>query len=118
VKRRRIGSGRFGFEGTPFTSAEEAWFWTMGALRARQNGFSRGGSGRNAPCTPDDVLRCLERLYRDQRIDAAHAQVLQIWGERQMAPDGGHRGNGERALWREAMERLWPLLQEKGIVGW
>ncbi len=99
-----------------FPSVEEAWFWTMGALRARREGAS-GSSGRcQPPCDPDDVIRCLERLYRAQHIDAAHAQVLQRWGDRQMAPDGGHRGSGERQLWREAMDRLSPLLRAKGIV--
>jgi len=99
-----------------FPSTEEAWFWTMGALRARRDGCSGGSSRRAPPCEPDDVLRCLDRLYRARRIDAAHAQVLQIWGERQMAPENGHRGGGERRLWREAMSHLGPALRAKGIV--
>ncbi len=99
-----------------FGSAEEAWFWTMGALQARRDGCSGGRSSRSYPCEPDDILRCLERLYRSHRIDAAHAQVLQMWGERQMPPEGGHRGSGERQLWREAIEQLAPLLRAKGIV--
>ncbi len=99
-----------------FASVEEAWFWTMGSLRARREGASGGGARRSPPCEPDDVIRCLERLYRGRHIDAAHAQVLQMWGERQMPPESGHRGSGERLLWREAMDRLRPLLRAKGIV--
>jgi hypothetical protein len=103
--------------GTPFASAEEAWFWTASVLRARREGGSGGNGYRKPPCEPDDILRCLDRLYRARLIDAAHAQVLQIWGERQMPPDPGRRGGGERQLWREALERLSPILREKGIVG-
>jgi hypothetical protein len=62
------------------------------------------------------VLRSLDLLYQSRRIDAAHAQVLAIWGERQMPPDGGRHGNGERILWREALDRLAPILKAKGIV--
>jgi hypothetical protein len=99
-----------------FGSADEAWFWTMAALQARRDGGSSGRSWRTPPCEPDDILRCLQRLYHANRIEAAHAQVLQMWGRRQMAPDGGHRGSGERQLWREAMDQLAPMLRAKGIV--
>jgi hypothetical protein len=71
---------------------------------------------RSPPCDPDDVVCCLERLYRARRIDAAHVQVLQIWGERQMPPHGGHRGSGEHQLWREALDLLAPALRVKGII--
>jgi hypothetical protein len=62
------------------------------------------------------VLRCLDRLYQSRRIDAAHAQVLAAWGERQMPPNGGRRETGERQLWREALDRLAPMLRAKGII--
>ncbi len=99
-----------------FASADEAWYWTIAALRARRDGCSSRGGKRPAPCEPDDIVKCLERLYLARRIDASHAQVLQIWGERQMPPDGGSRGSGERQLWREAMALLAPMLRDKGIV--
>ena len=38
------------------------------------------------PCDPDDVVKCLDGLYRQQRITLAHARILRIWGERQIAP--------------------------------
>jgi len=103
-------------QGVPFRSAEEAWFWTMGALRARREGGCGGTSRRRPPCEPDDVLRSLDRLYQSRRLDAAHAHVLAVWGERQMPPDGGRRGSGERQVWREALDRLTPILRAKGIV--
>jgi hypothetical protein len=100
----------------PFASADEAWIWTMGVLLARRDGAGPITSldAVARPCEPDDVVRCLDRLYRQRRIDLAHARVLRIWGERQTAPPERH--HGDRRLWREAMSRLdWPLRQ-KGIV--
>ena len=104
---------------TPFRSAEDAWFWTMAALRARHDGArtARNPAAVARPCDPDDVVKCLDGLYRQRRINLTHARILRIWGERQTAPNAA--GAGERSewrLWREAMSRLeWPL-RVKGIV--
>ena len=103
----------------PFRNAEEAWFWTMAALIARRDG-ARIVAGRglvSRPCEPDDVVKCLDRLYRQRRIDLQHARILRIWGERGTSPDpGALRERGDHRLWREALERMeWPL-RLKGIV--
>src|SRR5271166_3004587 len=104
----------------PFRSAEEAWFWTMSALAARRDGArytaNLGRVGR--PCDPDDVVKCLDQLYRRRRIDLLHARILRIWGERQSAPNPAFASEPNDArIWREALERLeWPL-RVKGIVG-
>jgi hypothetical protein len=103
----------------PFRSAEEAWFWTMAALVARQDG-ARIVAGRGSairPCEPDDVVRCLDRLYRQRRIDLSHGRVLRRWGERGYSPNPHAASErGDAALWREALSRLeWPL-RIKGIV--
>ena len=103
----------------PFHSAEEAWFWTMAALVARREGArytaNQGRIGR--PCEPDDVVRCLDALYRRRRIDLVHARILRIWGERRASPNPAHAGERcDWRLWREALDRLeWPL-RVKGIV--
>ncbi len=103
----------------PFASAEEAWFWTMAALAARNAG-ARIVSGQGLkvrPCEPDDVIRCLDRLYRQRRIEIAHLRVLRRFGDLQRAPDPHHPADRTAlVLWREAMSRLeWPL-KMKGIV--
>lgn len=103
----------------PFASAEEAWFWTMSALVARREG-ARIAAGKGIvqrPCEPDDVIKCLDRLYRQRRIELAHARIMRIWGERGVAPSPRHvQERGDFRLWREAMNRLeWPL-RVKGIV--
>lgn len=107
-----------GVETCKFGSAEEAWFWTAGALASRRDGRRRGHNPYliSRPCEPDDVVLCLDRLYRQGRISGPHARVLRDWGERQMAPDSGGAGVGERALWREAMATMAPALRSRGIV--
>jgi hypothetical protein len=103
----------------PFRSADEAWFWTMAALTARHQGaHSTPTSGRiPRPCEPDDVVKCLDTLYRRRRIELVHARILRIWGERQTAPNPAFASERcDWRLWREALDRLeWPL-RVKGIV--
>lgn len=100
----------------PFRSAEEAWFWTVSALDARAEGVRPGGSAVRRPCDPDDVLRCLDRLYRAQRIRREHAEVLRRWGAQRLAP-GACAGAGRDALlWAEALDRLAPMLAAKGVI--
>ena len=43
--------------------------------------------GATRPFEPDDMLKCINRLYRQRRIYLEYARVLRIWGERQSAPD-------------------------------
>ncbi|MBX9595999.1 MAG: hypothetical protein K2X46_16670, partial [Roseomonas sp.] len=82
------GSVLRGGDTTPFGTAEEAWLWTMAALVARRDG-ARIGAGRGKvqrPCEPDDVVKCLDRLYRQRRISLDHVRVLRSWGERGTPP--------------------------------
>ncbi|QXM23627.1 hypothetical protein KO353_09900 [Elioraea tepida] len=103
----------------PFASAEEAWFWTMAGLSARAAGarIVAGLGVKPRPCEPDDVVRCLDRLYRQRRIDLVHVRILKMYGERQVPPDPRHPADRSAwRLWREALDRLdWPL-RLKGIV--
>jgi hypothetical protein len=103
----------------PFASAEDAWIWTMAALMARRDGAGPviGFDAVARPCEPDDVVKCLDRLYRHRRIDLAHVRILRIWGERQRAPDPARAlQRGDARLWREALGRLaWPLMR-RGII--
>lgn len=103
----------------PFATAEEAWFWTSAALTARRDGARNiaGMASTLRPCEPDDVVRVLNRLYYQRRIDLIHARVLRIWGERGVPPDPQALGEmSDARIWDEAMRRLaWPL-QAKGIV--
>ena len=104
----------------PFRDAEEAWMWTMAALMARREGarYSAGKGTTVRPCEPDDVVVCLDQLYRQHRIGLEHARVLRIWGERQVAPDCAKMaGRHDQGLWQEALENLEWLLRLKGIVG-
>src|ERR1700742_4856834 len=98
---------RLGPHSQPFGSAQEAWLWTMAALIARREGarFSARKGLVTRPCEPDDVVKCLDGLYRQRRIDLAHARVLRIWGERQMAPSVAVAvERHDHRLWSEALE--------------
>jgi hypothetical protein len=103
----------------PFDSAEEAWLWTMATLIARREGarYTAGKGLVSRPCDPDDVVKCLEGLYRQRRINLAHARVLRIWGERQITPSCVVVAERlDYKLWTEALGRLEWLLRIKGIV--
>lgn len=104
--------------GEPFACAEEAWLWTIAALNARRTGSGRGGNaGTSRPCDPDDVIRCLDQLYRQRRIDLLHARILRIWGERGMAPSAHNASEAcDARIWREAMDRLDAKLRARGLV--
>ncbi len=99
-----------------FHSAADAWFWTVSALRARREGAHSAGTSLERPCEPDDVLCCLDRLYRQRRIELRHAHVLRVWGELQTAPDPRARSGKDAQLWQEALGSLEGPLREKGIV--
>ena len=98
----------------PFASTEAAWFWTAGSLRARQEGAALPGPG---PCQPEDVVKCLDELYRRRRVELLHVRILRIWGWRGRAPNPAWpRERCDWRLWREALNRLdWPL-RVRGIV--
>lgn len=116
---RRLTNLAQGAEGQPFGTAEEAWLWTAAALTARRDG-ARIAAGRGKvrrPCEPDDVIRCLDRLYATRKVTLTHARILRVWGERQQAPDP--RNAGERAdyaVWQDAMAVLTPSLRSRGMI--
>ena len=108
-----------GLHAEPFRSVEAAWFWTLAALNARRDGTRHSASNglMPRPCDPDDVVKCLDTLYRRRRIDLVHARILRIWGERGVAPNPAFPSErSDWKFWREALDRLeWPL-RVKGIV--
>jgi hypothetical protein len=99
----------------PFLSAEAAWFWTAASLRAgRDPAAARPGP---ATCRADDVLKCLDTLYRRRRIELLHARILRIWGLRGVAPNPARpRERSDWRIWREALGRLEGPLRAHGIV--
>ncbi|MGQ0526466.1 MAG: hypothetical protein ACT4OY_00310 [Alphaproteobacteria bacterium] len=103
----------------PFESGEEAWFWFIQAQDARLDGarFSAGLGLYPRPCEPVDILKCVDRLYRQRRVTRDHLLVLRHYGRRRLAPDPRRAKEGcAHKLWIEAMERLESVLQLKGIV--
>ena len=73
----------------PFSSVEEAWFWFIQAQAARNDGarFAMGQGLVPRPCEPLDILKALDRLYRNRRLTMDHFIVLRHCGRRLMPPD-------------------------------
>ena len=109
----------FDEDSVPFVSTEEAWFWFVQAQEARSSG-ARIVAGRGTvprPCEPLDMMREIDRLYRQRKLIRDHLHVLVHYGKRLMAPDPERRLECRAAsLWREALAFLDPVLREKGIV--
>ncbi|MCB1682720.1 MAG: hypothetical protein H6858_01950 [Rhodospirillales bacterium] len=103
----------------PFDTVEEAWFWFIAAQQAKNEGarIIAGQGLVERPCEPVDILKILDRLYRRRILTMNHILVLRHYGRRNMAPDP-RRIKEVRAdkLWREAMDRLEPVLESKGIL--
>lgn len=103
----------------PFDDAVEAWFWFVQAQQARNEGarYTAGMSLTPRPCEPADILKILDNLYRKRRLLRDHLLILRHYGRRQMVPDP-RRAKEVRAdvLWKEAMERIEPVLLRKGII--
>jgi len=107
-------------QGTPFATPEEAWFATMRFLKARAAGDAaaqRLETARFNGHEPDDVVKCLDRLYRQRRVGLSHARILRIYGERGCAPDPFRRIEQDDArLWREAMDRMGEAMRLRKLV--
>jgi len=103
----------------PFNDAEEAWFWFIAAQEARTDGaqISAGAGLYPRPCEPMDILKVLDRLYRQRRLIRDHLMVLRHYGKRRLPPDP-YRIKEARAhsLWEQALERMEDVLVSKGIV--
>ncbi len=103
----------------PFESVEEAWFWFITAQQARNDGarYTAGAGSIRRPCEPVDILKVFDSLYRKRRLFRNHFLVLRHYGKRFMAPDPD-RVKEKRAyyIWKEAIERIEPVLEKKGII--
>jgi hypothetical protein len=103
----------------PFRSTQAAWMWCMSVLLARREGAGAAFGTQRQVCEPDDIVKALDRLYRQRRIEIGHARVLRIYGEKGVAPNRGSLSPGERTdatLWDQAIRALDEPLRLRGIV--
>ena len=103
----------------PFLSAEDAWFWFVQAQKAKNDGarFSMGQGNVVRPCEPLDILRVVDRLYRQRRLLMDHLRVLKFYGWRQLPPDCNRIKEMKASrLWDEALDRIETVLIKKNIV--
>ena len=107
------------FPPVPFIDPADAWFWFMRCHAVRQDG-AKTGKGLGSlprPCEPIDIIRVVDRLFRQRRLLRDHICVLAHYGRRSMPPDP-NRPREQRAygLWTEALERIEPVMRRKGIL--
>lgn len=106
-------------ETTPFSSAEEVWFWFMNAMEAAQDGarFAAGMGLWNRPCEPLDIWRVMQKMHRNRQLDMNHFRVLKHYGARNMTPNPAHpKEIRSWHLWNEAMEKLDQVFRLKKIL--
>jgi len=105
--------------GVPFRDFNDLWFWFIQAQAAKEDGarFRSGLSETVRPCEPADILKIMDRFYRNRLLLWEHFLVLRHYGRRQCAPDR-YRIKEARAakLWDEAKERLEPVFIRKGLI--
>jgi hypothetical protein len=101
--------------GRQFRDAEACIIWMVRALAAEAEGGQR--TAAPAICTPAEIVKCLDTLYRRRRIDLHHVRILRLWGHRGCAPDAANpMERADWRVWREALDRLeWPL-RSLGII--
>jgi hypothetical protein len=107
------------YDPQPFAHAEEAWFWFVSAMIAREDG-ARIVAGQGAvirPCEPVDIYKIVERLYRARKLLIDHIKVLRHYGRRGFAPEKYIPCEAiAYRLWQEALGVLEIELRLKGIV--
>lgn len=105
--------------GTVFDTVEDAWFWCVSAMTAKADGaqIKAGQASVPRPCEPVDIMKVVDRLYRNRAIMRDHLRVLIHYGKRCLAPDP-RRNKEARAytLWDDAMMRMESILEKKGII--
>ncbi len=102
-----------------FDTPECAWFWFIQARQARDDGarISMGLADVPRPCEPLDILKVVDRLYRNRMLLMEHLLVLRHYGRRLMPPDARRvREMRAHKIWTEAFAHIGPVLERKGIV--
>lgn len=98
-----------------FRSAETAWFWTMRVMQTAP--IQRSPESESVRQRMQDVIKCLDTLYRNRRIEMLHVRIIRLWGVRGVAPNPARpRERSDWRIWHEAMEQLEPPLRGRGIV--
>lgn len=102
-----------------FNDAEEAVFWFISANEAKAEGarvVANNGKYRR-PCEPVDILKVMDRLYRNRKLTREHLLVIRHYGVRRLPPDPTRpREHRAHQLWTEAMDRIQGALEVKGVV--
>jgi len=104
-------------ETTPFSSAEEAWFWYCLCEQLDPNRAHKSKDRIVRPCETSDIFLAIKKLIRAGLLHPKHIKVLVKYGLQQIPPHP-HFGDNLSIcnLWQEALRFLDSLLRRKGIV--
>jgi len=102
-----------------FDDAPQVWFWFILAQQARNDGaeIRKERTPTPRPCEPVDILKIVDRLYRNRLLKRDHLFVLRHYGRRQSPPNPNiaKEINASR-LWDEAMDYMATAFIQKGII--
>jgi hypothetical protein len=118
-RRRLVPTLEDDHKETPFSSAEEAWFWFVRCQMVRRSGARLGSGDRRfqRPCDPDDIYCVASHLARQGVLRTRHLRVLSTFGIIGRPPDPRCREEEAAvALWREALDRMSVVLRAKGVI--
>ena len=102
-----------------FANGQEAWFWFMQANEAKIIGAkcSPGMGAVSRPCEPEDIMNVINKLYRQRSLLIDHVRILAHYGKKLCAPNKDrYREQKACTLWKEAMNKIEPILMKKGII--
>jgi len=106
-------------DGEPFSSTEEAWFWTVKAQRLIEEGAHIRANISKHPknCEPRDILCVISRLTRQGKLRRQHLRTLYRFGLEERCPDPEAPEDAPHAtFWEQAIGCLGTALHAKGFV--
>ena len=98
----------------PFDDAEAAWFWCVQTSEAIHSGarLQPGMASTSRPCEAVDIQKVVLRLADQKLLNAKHIEALVTYGPRHLRPSQPLPA----LYWHQAMQRMTPILQRKGII--
>lgn len=106
-------------DGTPFSSADEAWLWAMKGMQSRLDGANVKGviGDITMPCEASDVLICARSLHRGGQMTDGELRVLLLYGSYAVAPMMlGESHVAAVPFWNRGIDMLVSILEQKKII--
>ena len=106
-------------DGTPFSSADEAWLWAMKGMKSHLDGANVKGESSDItkPCEASDVLICARSLHRGGQMTDGELRVVLLYGSYAVAPMKlGESHVAAVPFWNRGIDMLVSILEQKKII--